>query len=55
MLKLYILGVVPTPAVAYFTRKYDADAGVMISASHNPVEYNGIKFFNNRGYNFQMN
>ncbi|MDR5586202.1 MULTISPECIES: phosphoglucosamine mutase [Clostridium] len=45
-----ILGVVPTPAVAYLTRKYDADAGVMISASHNPVEYNGIKFFNNKGY-----
>ncbi|AOR22461.1 phosphoglucosamine mutase [Clostridium taeniosporum] len=45
-----ILGVVPTPAVAYLTRKYDADAGVMISASHNPVEYNGIKFFNDKGY-----
>ena len=45
-----ILGVVPTPAVAYLTREYDADAGVMISASHNPVEYNGIKFFNNKGY-----
>ena len=45
-----VLGVVPTPAVAYLTRKYDADAGVMISASHNPVEYNGIKFFNDKGY-----
>ena len=45
-----ILGVVPTPAVAYLTRKYGADAGVMISASHNPVEYNGIKFFNDKGY-----
>ena len=45
-----VLGVVPTPAVAYLTRKYGADAGVMISASHNPVEYNGIKFFNDRGY-----
>ncbi|WP_252227795.1 phosphoglucosamine mutase [Clostridium sp. ZBS3] len=45
-----ILGVVPTPAVAYLTREYNADAGVMISASHNPVEYNGIKFFNNKGY-----
>ena len=45
-----ILGVVPTPAVAYLTRKYNADAGVMISASHNPVEYNGIKFFDGRGY-----
>lgn len=45
-----ILGVVPTPAVAHLTRKYNADAGVMISASHNPVEYNGIKFFDGRGY-----
>lgn len=45
-----ILGVVPTPAVAHLTREYKADAGVMISASHNPVEYNGIKFFDNRGY-----
>lgn len=45
-----ILGVVPTPAVAHLTRQYKADAGVMISASHNPVEYNGIKFFDGRGY-----
>lgn len=45
-----LLGVVPTPAVAYLTRKYGADAGVVISASHNPVEYNGIKFFNSQGY-----
>ena len=44
------LGVVPTPAVAYLTRKYGADAGVVISASHNPVEYNGIKFFDNKGF-----
>lgn len=44
------LGIVPTPAVAYLTRKYGADAGVVISASHNPVEYNGIKFFNSKGY-----
>ena len=44
------LGIVPTPAVAYLTRKYGADAGVVISASHNPVEYNGIKFFNSGGY-----
>ncbi|MCT4686486.1 phosphoglucosamine mutase [Vallitalea sp.] len=42
--------VVPTPAVAYLTRLYNADAGVVISASHNPVEYNGIKFFNSKGY-----
>lgn len=45
-----VLGVVPTPAIAYLTRYYNADAGVMISASHNPVEYNGIKFFDGRGY-----
>lgn len=44
------VGIIPTPAVAYLTRKYGADAGVVISASHNPVEYNGIKFFNNKGY-----
>ncbi|WHH61177.1 phosphoglucosamine mutase [Petroclostridium sp. X23] len=44
------IGVVPTPAVAYLTRLYNADAGVVISASHNPVEYNGIKFFNSKGY-----
>lgn len=44
------VGVIPTPAIAYLTRKYGADAGVVISASHNPVEYNGIKFFNNNGY-----
>ncbi|CDF57684.1 phosphoglucosamine mutase [Thermobrachium celere] len=44
------VGVVPTPAVAYLTRKLGADAGVVISASHNPVEYNGIKFFNKDGY-----
>ncbi len=44
------LGVIPTPAVAYGTRKLKADMGVMISASHNPYEYNGIKFFNNEGF-----
>ena len=42
--KVIPLGVVPTPAVAYLTRYYKADAGVVISASHNPCEYNGIKF-----------
>ncbi|MCR6514733.1 MAG: phosphoglucosamine mutase [Clostridium sp.] len=45
-----VLGVIPTPAVAHLTREYGADAGIMISASHNPVEYNGIKFFNGNGY-----
>lgn len=44
------VGVIPTPGVAHLTRKYKADAGVVISASHNPVEYNGIKFFDNNGY-----
>lgn len=44
------VGIIPTPAVAYLTRKYKADCGVVISASHNPVEYNGIKFFNGEGY-----
>jgi phosphoglucosamine mutase len=44
------VGVVPTPAIAYLTREYGADAGVVISASHNPVEYNGIKFFDSKGY-----
>ncbi|MBE5759897.1 MAG: phosphoglucosamine mutase [Clostridiales bacterium] len=44
------LGIVPTPAIAHFTRAYGADAGVVISASHNSFEYNGIKFFNGHGY-----
>lgn len=44
------VGVIPTPAVAYLVRRYGADAGVVISASHNPYEYNGIKFFNGEGF-----
>ncbi|MDE7289743.1 MAG: phosphoglucosamine mutase, partial [Oscillospiraceae bacterium] len=44
------LGVVPTPAVAFLVRKRDADAGVMISASHNSMEFNGIKLFAGTGY-----
>lgn len=44
------LGVVPTPAVAYLVGKYKADAGIMISASHNPSEFNGIKIFSGDGY-----
>ena len=44
------LGVVPTPAVAYLVGKYKADAGVMISASHNPSEFNGIKIFSGNGF-----
>lgn len=44
------VGVLPTPAIAYLVRAYQADAGVVISASHNPFEYNGIKFFNGDGF-----
>ncbi len=44
------VGVVPTPAVAYLVCKYECEAGVMISASHNPCEYNGIKIFQKTGY-----
>ena len=44
-----LLGVMPTPAVAYLTRKLKADAGVVISASHNTFEFNGIKYFSNKG------
>lgn len=47
---VYLLGVVPTPAVAFLAKAYAADAAVMISASHNPCEYNGIKIFNGEGY-----
>ena len=45
-----LLGVVPTPAVAFLVQKYQYDAGIMISASHNPCEYNGIKIFKSDGY-----
>lgn len=45
-----LLGVAPTPAVAYLTRNGAYDFGIVISASHNPFEYNGIKFFNHDGY-----
>ena len=44
------VGVLPTPAIAYLVKAYQADAGVVISASHNPFEYNGIKFFNGEGF-----
>ena len=44
------VGIVPTPAVAYLVDKYGCEAGVMISASHNPCEYNGIKIFQGNGY-----
>lgn len=44
------IGVVPTPAVAYLVGEYECEAGIMISASHNPCEYNGIKIFQKSGY-----
>lgn len=44
------VGIVPTPAVAYLVERYGCDAGIMISASHNPCEYNGIKIFQSTGY-----
>ena len=43
------LGVIPTPAVAYLTKKYNANASVVISASHNTFEFNGVKYFSNKG------
>ena len=45
-----LIGVIPTPGVAYLVSRYEADAGIMISASHNPVEFNGIKLFSSTGY-----
>ncbi|MBR6651144.1 MAG: phosphoglucosamine mutase, partial [Clostridia bacterium] len=45
-----LLGEIPTSAVAYLVKKYEYDAAVMISASHNPCEYNGIKIFQGNGY-----
>ena len=45
-----MLDVIPTPGVAYLVKEYGYDAGVMISASHNPCEYNGIKIFQSNGY-----
>lgn len=44
------VGIVPTPAVAFLVEKYGCEAGIMISASHNPCEYNGIKIFQGNGY-----
>ena len=44
------LGVIPTPAVAFLVGKYKADAGIMVSASHNPAEFNGIKIFGGNGF-----
>lgn len=44
------LGTIPTPAVAYLTMQEKGDAGIVVSASHNPYEHNGIKVFNGQGY-----
>jgi phosphoglucosamine mutase len=44
-----LLGPIPTPAIAYLTRALNADAGVVISASHNPYYDNGIKLFDGKG------
>ena len=44
-----LLGVIPTPGVAYLTKKLKADASVVISASHNTYDFNGVKFFSNKG------
>jgi len=48
--EVVLLGAVPTPSVAFLIKKYKADAGIMISASHNPFEFNGIKIFSSDGY-----
>ncbi len=45
-----LAGFIPTPAIAHLVRAHQFDAGVVISASHNPAEFNGIKFFNSEGY-----
>ncbi len=47
---VYLAGIIPTPAIALLTSKGDYDGGVVISASHNPPKYNGIKFFNSQGF-----
>lgn len=47
---VHTIGILPTPAVAYLTVKYGADAGIMITASHNSFEFNGIKIFSASGY-----
>lgn len=48
--EVYCAGIIPTPAVAYLNRLHNMDAGIMISASHNPPEYNGLKMFDGAGY-----
>lgn len=45
-----IVGIIPTPAIAFLVKAYGADAGIMVSASHNPYQFNGIKVFDRNGY-----
>jgi len=47
--KVFLAGMVPTPTLAYLTKEWNCDFGIMLSASHNPPEYNGIKLFNSEG------
>ena len=51
---VFLLGCIPTPAVAYLIKYHGADAGIVISASHNPVEYNGIKVFDSSGFKLSV-
>ncbi|MDD2414283.1 MAG: phosphoglucosamine mutase [Eubacteriaceae bacterium] len=50
-----LAGVIPTPAIAVLVKTYQADAGIVISASHNPYQFNGIKFFNSQGFKLSDN
>lgn len=51
--KVIDVGVIPTPGIAYLTKRLECDYGVVISASHNPPEFNGIKIFNKNGFKLQ--
>ena len=46
---VYLAGLISTPAISYLTRKFICDLGIVVSASHNPYQFNGIKFFNKKG------
>ena len=48
--KVFLVGPLPTPAVAHITRSFAADAGIMLTASHNPADHNGIKLFDSKGH-----
>ena len=47
--RVYLIGLISTPAVSYLTKKFNCNLGIVVSASHNPYQYNGIKFFNQKG------